>query len=152
MRIPLLLTLFCIQLAAAAQYTSKDLKAALITLNGHLSGIAKVDVDHQYDLVLQLMEDGKPVRKDRIPVHDIDTTSIAYGAEEELVGIRCNATAAKCVDKEVMRSGARGPTGRSTLPVPAGDAQGERTVALLTQVVRIARSMAPAPGSRTKHP
>lgn len=147
-----LLTLLFALCTAHAQHGPKDLKAALLALNGHLAGSAVVKVDHHDRLVIELLDQGRPLRKDQVGVHDIDAASISFVAEEELVSLRCTASAGKCVDKEVMRSGARGPTGRSTLPVPAGDTEGATCVRLLSEVVSIAQELAPPPNSRTKNP
>ncbi len=152
MRMITLSSFLLIVCTAQAQAGPKDLKAALAALNGHLAGSAMVKVDHHDRLVIELFHQGSPVRKDQVAVHDIDAASITFVAEEELVSLRCMESAGKCVDKEVMRSGARGPTGRSTLPVPAGDAQGATCVRLLSEVVRIAQELAPPLNSRTKNP
>ncbi|MFT3885708.1 MAG: hypothetical protein QM724_09830 [Flavobacteriales bacterium] len=50
--------------------------------------------------------------------------------------VRCGQENAKCIDKELLRTGAIVPTGRMGLPVPPGDTDGAQALALLGKLVR----------------
>ncbi|HEX2617441.1 MAG TPA: hypothetical protein VHL57_07850 [Flavobacteriales bacterium] len=122
--------LFSAALIAHAQ--DDDLQA----LNAHFQGTVVFSIDRDDRLIAELSDANGPYRRDMAYLEMLDPATFAYNAEEQVVMVRCSAEHAKCIDKELLKSGAIVPTGRMSLPVPPGDTDGAQALALLGKLVR----------------
>lgn len=123
-----------------------DLKA----LNAHFNGAVVFKIDRQDRLVAELNDASGTYRRDMAYLETLDPAAFAYNAEEQVVMVRCSTEHAKCIDKELIKSGAIVPSGRMSLPVPLGDANGVEALALLGKLVRDEQLALRGEGTGTK--
>jgi len=140
--------LFGLILSATAVNAQDD---ALQALNAHFQGLVVFSIDHSDRLIAELSDAHGPYRRDMAYFEMLDTATFAFNAEEHVVMVRCKAEEAKCIDKEIIKTGAVGPTGRMSLPVPAGDPEGAKALRLLNELVRGEQLALQDGGAGTKH-
>lgn len=123
--------------AAATDIASLEASVAsdIQALNAHFTGVARFRVDKRDQLVTEYLANGNTYRTDIAYLEFLDATTCSFNAEENTVMLQCQDPRSKCIQKEVKKSGAISPTGRMNLPLPAGDAQGERAIQLLSKLV-----------------
>ncbi len=119
--------------------SAEDLAAAVSTdlasLNTHFAGQARFKLDKRDRLVAEYLSNGAVVRTDVVYIEFLDAASCAFNAEEGTVMMQCQDPRSKCIEKQVQKSGVISPTGRMNLPVPTGDAEGVKALALLVKLV-----------------
>lgn len=127
------------QEASVSIPTSEALQATvtndLTALNTHYQGLVAFKIDKRDRLVADYLEGGSPYRTDVAYFDFLDATACAYNAEEKTVTLQCQDERSKCIDKEIHKTRIISPTGRMNLPIPAGDANGEKARALISKLV-----------------
>jgi hypothetical protein len=117
------------------QANAQDVDADLLALNTHFSGVATFALDRDDRLATEYLSNGEPYRIDQVYVEFLAPSSFAYNEEEHTVMLLCADDHAKCIDKEIRKTGVISPTGRMNLLPPPGDPHGAKAIELLTRLV-----------------
>ncbi len=107
----------------------------LAVLNTHFSGIVTFRIDKRDRLIADYMNGGSAYRTDIAYFDFLDASACIFNEEEKTLMLQCQDPRSKCIDKEIKKSGTISPTGRMNLPLPAGDAKGEKARELLVRFV-----------------
>lgn len=133
-------------LAALPASAQDELKA----LNDHFHGTVVFSIDRRDRLVAELHDGSGVFRRDAAYLDQLDPALFAYSPEEQVVMVRCQDAEGKCIEKELLKTGAIVPTGRMNLPVPEGDANGAKAIELLVRLVQAELADMNGTGSGTK--
>ena len=127
------------QEAPASIPSSESLQAVvtndLAALNAHYKGLVAFHIDKRDRFVADYLENGEPYRTDIAYFDFLDASTCGFDAEEHTLMLRCQDERSKCIDKEIHKTKVISPTGRMNLPVPSGDANGEKARTLLAKLV-----------------
>lgn len=113
---------------------AQDVDANLKELNTILEGIAKVRLDRNDRLVIDVFANGELVRQDVAYVDYLSPDGVSYNSEEQALVLACKAEEPQCIDKEVFKHNTIKHTGRSTLLLPPE--AGARAVEALKALLR----------------
>lgn len=103
-------------LATAGQ--AQDVDAKLKDLNTILDGGAKVRIDRNDRLIIDVFANGELVRQDIAYMDYLSPEGVTYNSEEQALVLTCKAEEPQCIDKEVFKHNTIKHTGRSTLLMP----------------------------------
>jgi hypothetical protein len=131
--LPFLLLL--LNLPLHAQGTEAD----LATVNALYDGQVRFKIDKQHRLVADFFDASGHYRQDVAYLEFLDADSIRYTPEEQVVTVRCRAGQDRCFDKELFKLNTIRHSGRMNLPLVAGDPDGERAMATLSDLIRHAQ-------------
>ena len=114
---------------------AQNVEADLLALNAHFIGTATFAIDRDDKLITEYTSKGEAYRVDQVYIEFLAPSTCMHNAEENTVMLQCNSDNAKCIDKEIRKSGVISQTGRINLPTPAGDPNGAKAIELLTALV-----------------
>ncbi len=114
---------------------AQGVEADLQALNAHFSSIATFTLERDDRLITEYTNNGEAYRVDQVYIEFLAPSTCSHNAEENTVMLQCNGDHAKCIDKEIRKSGVISQTGRINLPTPAGDPNGAKAIELLTALV-----------------
>jgi hypothetical protein len=120
--------------------TAQDLRSDLTRANALFDGSIRFKVDKDDRLVADFFDGATHYRQDVVYIEYLAPETFAYNAEEQVVMLRCKDEQAQCIDKELFQLNTVRHTGRMNLPVPAGDPHGERSIAIMADLVRHAQA------------
>jgi hypothetical protein len=113
-----------------------ELQSDLDAVNEHFSGVATFRLDTKDRLVIDLFDGGNNYRRDMAYVEFLKADQFTFEAGSNCMVLKCTESTPKCFDKQVMKTGAISPSGRSTIPIPGGDPEGHEAIALVAKLVR----------------
>jgi hypothetical protein len=113
-----------------------ELQADLDAVNEHFSGLATFRLDNKDRLVIDLFDGGNNYRRDMAYVEFLKADQFTFEAGANCIVLKCVEGQPKCIDKQVIKTGAISPTGRSTVPIPGGDSEGREAISLVAKLVR----------------
>jgi uncharacterized protein YciU (UPF0263 family) len=119
---------------------AQDLRSDLAGANALFDGVIRFKLDKDDRLIADFFDGSTHYRQDVVFVEYLAPETFAYNAEEQVVMLRCKDEQAQCIDKELFKLNTIRHTGRMNLPVPNGDPQGERSIAILADLVRHAQA------------
>lgn len=131
MRAPFSLFLFF----SAALIQARSPITILQELNALYGGSVRFKIDQEDRLVADLFDHTGHFRQDVVYIEFLDTAGFKYSEEEAAVVMTCASDHANCIEKEVFRMNVIRHTGRSVLPVAAGDRDGAQAIGLLSALV-----------------
>ena len=144
---------FALPLLFHAQTVQKALQDA----NDAFAGTVVLRLDKHDRLVMDFFDKDVRFRQDVVTAAQLDPERITYSPEEDAVVLNCGAGAERCITKEVFKLGLLRHSSRSTLPCPADDPNGTRTIAALLDLIQSMQATAtavpaetPEAGFRTK--
>lgn len=106
-------------------------------LNDAFRGRVTFKIDRQHRLVADFFDEGSRFRQDIAPLVELDTNAVSYSSEEDALVLKCLAEKGQCFTKEIFKLDVVRLTARSTLPRPADDPGGERSMELLRDLIRV---------------
>jgi len=109
---------------------------ALEPLNAAFGGRVTFKIDRQQRLVADFFDAGNRFRQDIAPLAELDLRTVSFSPEEDAVVVKCLAEKGQCFSKEIFKLDVVRLSGRSTLPRPADDPEGTRTIVLLQELIR----------------
>lgn len=113
---------------------------SLDPVNEAFAGNVTFKIDKQQRLVADFIADGNRFRQDIAPLAELDPDAVSFSPEEDAVVLKCLAEKKQCFSKEIFKLDVVRLSGRSTLPRPIDDAGGERTIAILQELIRSSRT------------
>ncbi|HRH69129.1 MAG TPA: hypothetical protein PLB89_06465 [Flavobacteriales bacterium] len=113
---------------------------SLTTINDAFAGKITFKIDRHQRLVADFFDDGNRFRQDIAPLVELDPDGVSFSPEEDAVVLKCLSEKGQCFTKEIFKLDVVRLTGRSTLPRPADDAGGERTMADLRDLIRTSQA------------
>lgn len=122
-------------LSTAVPIQARSPIVILQELNALYGGSVRFKIDQEDRLVTDLFDHTGHFRQDVVYIEFLDTAGFKYSEEEAALVLTCASDHANCIEKEVFRMNVIRHTGRSVLPVPAGDAEGSRAIGLLVALV-----------------
>lgn len=133
----MLRSLFLFQLLIAALGTCAQVAAPEIqAVNERFAGSVQVKLDRRERLVFDFFDASGRFRQDVVPAELLDAEQLHYSPEENAIILVCKSTAAQCITKEIFKMNTIRSTGRSNLPIPAGDIDGAGTIQDLGALIR----------------
>jgi hypothetical protein len=144
-------------LALPLLFHAQSVQQALHSVNAAFAGAVVIKLDKHDRLVMDFFDKGVRFRQDVATVAQLDPAQITYSAEEQAVVLNCRSGEERCITKEVFKLGLLRNSARSTLPCPADDPDGARTIVVLQDMIHSMQATATAvpaetraAGSRTK--
>jgi hypothetical protein len=144
-------------LALPLLFHAQTVQQALQGANEAFAGAVVLKLDKHDRLVMDFFDKGVRFRQDVATMAQLDPAQITYSAGEQAVVLNCRNGEERCITKEVFKLGLLRNSARSTLPCPADDPEGARTIAVLQDLVHSMQATATAvpaetraAGSRTK--
>ena len=126
-------------------------------VNTAFAGKVIFKIDRHHRLVADFFDHGNRFRQDIAPLVELDPDRVSFSPEEDVIVLKCLSDKGQCFTKEIFKLDVVRLTGRSTLPRPSDDAGGERTIAILQDLIRTTRAElvqivggTPSEGSRKK--
>jgi hypothetical protein len=113
-----------------------ELQADLDAVNEHFSGLATFKFDNKDRLVIDLFDGGNNYRRDMAYIEFLKADQFAFEPGSNCLVLKCVENSAKCFDKQVIKTGAISPSGRSTVPIPGGDSEGREAISLVAKLIR----------------
>ncbi len=109
--------------------------APLGELNTLYDGAVRFRVDREDRLIVDLFDESGHIRQDVAYIEHLAADGFRFSTEEAVVVMGCGADNPNCISKEVFRMNVIRHTGRSIVPLAAGDPGGTRAIALLSALV-----------------
>jgi|GEM_PF-853541 len=140
MKLPILLPCLILTVGVVnAQKTAEDLDAMvnndIAALNAHFNGIVRFAIDKKDRLVVDHLIDGTSQRTDVAYVDFLDAGTCAYSAEEQRMVLQCQDPRSKCIEQGIKGKGDAVPTGRMSMALPGGDANGQKAQELIVRLI-----------------
>jgi len=127
--------LFTFTMGAQAQ----SLKKVVAEANAAFAGVVEFKVDLRDRLIMDCFDQGERYRQDIAAVKELDVDSIFWSPGEESIVLKCIPGKTKCFSKEVFKLDMVRLTARSNIPCPNGDAEGEKAIVVLKELIRTAQ-------------
>jgi len=128
--LPLLLTLL-----TAPVLCAQTLDERIASVNAVFAGGVQFRMDKQHRLVIDVYKGSDRSRQDLVAPEKLDALSVSFSPEEDAVVIGCLAAHGHCIDKEIFKLNTIRHTGRSNLPRPPDDVNGERAIGALKELI-----------------
>ncbi|MFZ1687450.1 MAG: hypothetical protein WAU70_08520 [Flavobacteriales bacterium] len=126
-------TITLVSVAGQAQTVDQDMAIA----NELFAGRVKFHIDREDRLIADIFGEQGLVRQDVAYVDMLDPAAVGYSDEEQAVVLKCKATEAQCIDKEIFKLNAIRHTGRSVLQIAPDKKDG--AIAALSALIRSAQ-------------
>ncbi len=95
----------------------------------------RIRVDARQRLVMDHFSAGIRSRQDIMPLSALEPEAIAWDQERGTIIIRCKEGKRQCIQREVFRKSTLWRSSHTSIPAPASDPQGARTIATLRSLV-----------------
>ncbi len=118
---------------------AQSLKKVVAEANATFAGVVQFKVDLRDRLIMDCFDQGERFRQDIAAVKELDVDSIFWSAGEESIVLKCIPGKTKCFSKEVFKLDMVRLTARSNIPCPNGDAEGEKAIVVLKELIRTAQ-------------
>lgn len=82
---------------------AQDVESNIASLNESLGATYKVSHKGKI-LIVESFREGKQVKEDKINVFDLDTTSIAFVPDENIVVVKCHSDLDGCVERTLTQN------------------------------------------------
>lgn len=136
--------------SAAFLGSAQSMTDALAEVNAVFGGSVQVKLDRRQQLVFDLYDASGRFRQDIVLPADLDTSSIHFSLEEDAIIMGCRADKPQCISKEIFKLNVVRLTGRSNLPRPPEDRDGQATANALKQLIAVAEAQLAALGGETR--
>ncbi|MBK8614513.1 MAG: hypothetical protein IPN85_13760 [Flavobacteriales bacterium] len=136
----LIVTFLLIGLFASAPTQAQDPNEGLVRVNELFGGQVRFKIDKRDRLVADFFDQSGHYRQDMVYLEFLAPEAFAFNAEEQVVMLRCADAHSQCIDKEVFKLNTIRHMGRMNLPLPAGDPDGSKAIAALSDLIRQAQA------------
>lgn len=133
-------TLILLLLAAPFLAFGQAATAELAEVNARFGGAITFKLDRRQQLVMDHYDANGRYRQDVVPVEHLDIEAMTVSLNEHAVVLTCRADRPQCISKELFAQNAVRMTGRSTLALPPGDADGAATLEALRAMIAAAQA------------
>lgn len=118
--------------------SGQDVDATVSALNAALGPTYLVSHKGKM-LVVESFREGQQVKVDKINVFDLDTTSIAYSVEENVVSIKCYSDLDPCVERTLIINKKKSFRQRLAFGVEEGRSGNEIESKLRTMILSLSK-------------
>lgn len=129
---------------------AQTLDERIAAVNAVFAGSVQLRTDKQHRLVIDFYNGSDRFRQDMVAIAHLDSSAVSYSVEEDAVVIRCLTAHDQCIEKEIFKLNTLRHTGRSNLPRPPDDVNGERAISALRQLLITAQEELAATPDETR--